>query len=167
VCLLKNIGRSSHYSATRARSDRPISDHNAAVAEIKEAFEKKGFQVQIRGNNLPQGSKQTEAIYRPDMLVRRRGNEDVAWIVEVEASQAGKSVVGAAVLADVCMQIEKQQGRQKGKPDLLFVFYRPSAKLQLARKRLERLTENRVIEHLNEIKIMTEKRVLDEVAHAT
>jgi len=100
------------------------------------------------------------------MLVRRPGNENIAWIVEVETSQAGKSIAGAAVLADVCLRIEKQQGRQKGKPDLLFVFYRPSAKFQLARKRLEPLVENQVIEHLNEIKIMSKKRVLEEIAHA-
>jgi len=97
------------------------------------------------------------------MLVRSKGNPNILWIVEVETAQAGKSVVGAAVLADVCMQIEIERGKQKGKPILIFVFYRASANLQLAEKRLRRLHDQRKIEHLGGIKILTKEKALIEI----
>jgi len=138
-----------------------MSDHEAIVDKIKQAFQEKGFQVQVRGNNLPIGSIRAEAIYRPDMLVRSKGNDDIAWIVEIETSEAGKSVVGATVLADVCMQIETEKGQQRERPDLLLIFYRPSAHLQLAEKRIEQLRAQRRIQHLREIEVLTEKQAID------
>ena len=140
-----------------------MSDHDVVVNRIKEAFENKGFRVQIRGNNLPYGARQDEAIYRPDMLVKDHKNGDIVWIVEVETSQAGKAVVGAAALAEICMRIEKKEGRQKGTPYLLFVFYTPSAKLQLANKRLRRLFQNGKVEHLRWVEPMFEKQALEEI----
>jgi len=140
-----------------------MSDHNRVVNEIKEAFEERGFLVQIRGNNLPREVGRDEAIYRPDMLVKDRKNGDIVWIVEVETSQAGKAVVGAAALAEICMRIEKTEGRQKETPYLLFVFYTPSAKLQLANKRLKRLFEDGKIEHLRWIEPMHKKQAIEEI----
>jgi hypothetical protein len=140
-----------------------MSDHDVVVSRIKEAFQKKGFPVQTEGNNLPHGAKLTEAIYRPDMIVRSKGSDDVAWIVEVETSEAGKSVVGAAVLADVCMQIETERGRQRERPNLLFIFHRPSANLQLAEKRFEQLKRQHRLEHLAGVSILTERQAVEEI----
>ena len=135
-----------------------MSDHNDAVTRISQAFEEKGFVVQNRGNNLPRGSTRRTAIYRPDLLVRRDRNGPVRWIVEVETSEAGKSVVGAATLADTCMEIDCAD-----RPNLLFVFYRPSTNLQLAEKRLEHLVRQRRVEHLGDITIMTEKNAVNKI----
>jgi len=135
-----------------------MSDHNEVVARISRAFEEKGFVVQSRGNNFPRGSTRRRAIYRPDLLVRREKNGPVRWIVEVETSEAGKPVVGAAILADICMEIDCGN-----RPNLLFVFYRPSANLQLAEKRLEHLVRQRRVEHLGDITIMTEKDAIKKI----
>jgi hypothetical protein len=75
-----------------------MSDHEAVVDKIKQALEEKGFQVQVRGNNLPIGSIRAEAIYRPDMLVRSKGNDDIAWIVEIETSEAGSKAYSSLTL---------------------------------------------------------------------
>lgn len=137
-----------------------MSDHDDVVARVARAYEKKGFQVQSKGNNLPQGSKRTEAIYRPDLLVRGRITGQILWIVEVETSDAGKAVVGAAVLADICMGIEGQQER----PTRVLIFYRPSANLDLAKKRLSQLRQQGRIKHLADILIWTESQALEEIS---
>jgi hypothetical protein len=138
-----------------------MSDHNDVVARISQAYVERGFRVQTKGNNLPQGSHRDEAIYRPDLLVRDRTDGQILLIVEVETSDAGKSVVGAAVLADVCMGIEIEGERQRKSPSLLFVFYRPSAHLDLAKKRLAQLRQQNRINHLAEIHVMTENDALE------
>ena len=140
-----------------------MSDHDVVVGRIKTAFEEKGYRVQIRGNNLPQGSGRREAIYRPDMLVRSQVRPDILWIVEVETGQAGKSVVGAAALADVCMQIETESGKQQGQPTLIFVFYRASVRLQLAEKRIRKLKEQRRLRFVGDAKVLTENEALAKI----
>lgn len=84
-----------------------MTDHDDVVGRVTDAYLKKGFLVQMRGNNLPQGARRTEAIYRPDILVKDRD------------SDAGKSVVGATILADVCMQIEMERKQQRLKSMIL------------------------------------------------
>jgi hypothetical protein len=138
-----------------------MSDHDNVVSRISAAYEKKGFRVQRRGNNLPYGSNQNEAIYRPDLIVRDPASQ-IAHIVEVETGGAGKAVVGAAVLADICMGIEIEKGRQQNKPTLIFVFYKQSANLQLGKKRLTQLARQNRIRHLADVVIRTEKEVLKE-----
>jgi hypothetical protein len=108
-----------------------VSDHNEVVERIKRHFEKDGFDAQTRGNNLPVNSGRNGSIYRPDIIVRKNGQ--IVWLVEVETGEGGKSLAGAAVLADACM--EKMQ--VKNKPNLLFVFYRSETNLDLAKKRLD------------------------------
>lgn len=78
---------------------------------------------------MPTGSSRSQAIYRPDILVKDEDGQ-IAWIVEVETSDAGKAVAGAAILADICMEIEKTGPKQRKNPKLLFVFYNPSANLE-------------------------------------
>jgi len=140
-----------------------MSDHDSAVARISAAYEKKGFQVQSHGNNLPYGSKQNEAIYRLDLLVKDPTSHQIVHMAEVETSNAGKPVVGAAVLADICMGIEIEKGEQQEKPTLVFVFYRQSSNLELGKKRLEQLTRQKRIRHLAEVLVRTEKEVLEEI----
>lgn len=70
-----------------------MSDHDNAVARISAAYEKKGFRVQDRGNNLPYGSRRNEAIYRRDLLVKDPVSHQIVHTVEVETSDAGKAVV--------------------------------------------------------------------------
>jgi len=135
-----------------------MSDQNDVVTRISRAFEEKGFVVQSRGNNLPRGSTRKTAIYRPDLLVRKERNGSVRWIVEVETSEAGKSVVGAATLADICMEIDCGD-----RPNLLFVFYRSSANLQLAEKRLKHLVRQRRVKHLRDIIVLTEKDAIEKI----
>jgi hypothetical protein len=139
-----------------------MSDHNNVVAGISAAYEKKGFRVQSRGNNLPQGSNRNEAIYRPDLVVRNPASHQIVHIVEVETGDAGKAVVGAAVLADICMGIEIEKGRQQKKPTLIFVFYEQSANLQLGKKRLTQLARQNRIRHLADVLIRSEKEALEE-----
>jgi len=144
-----------------------MSDHDDVVAKISEAYEKRGFQVQNRRNNLPQGSRRVEAIYRPDLLVKSQSSGQIACIVEVETSaQAGKSIAGAAILADVCIEIEKERGRQQKSPKLIFVFYRPSANLKLAEKRLIELTRYNRIKCLEEILFLSEKGALEKISQS-
>lgn len=140
-----------------------MSDHDNAVARISAAYQKKGFRVQNRGNNLPYGSKRNDAIYRPDLLVKDPASHQIVHMIEVETGDAGKAVVGAAVLADICMEMEIEKGRQQKKPTLTFVFYRHSANLELGKKRLEQLTGQNRIGHLTEVMIRTEKEALEEI----
>jgi hypothetical protein len=132
------------------------------VARVAEAYAKRGFVVQTRGNNLPYGSRRDEAIYRPDLLVRDPNGKQIHWIVEVETGEAGKAVVGAAILADVCIEVETREGRQRIKPKLLFVFYKSSTKLQLAEKRLLQLVGR--TNYLAEIEPVTIRRALERIA---
>lgn len=101
-----------------------------------------------------------EAIYRPDLLVIDPTNGQIVWIVEVETSDPGKSIVGAAVLADICMTIENEKGHQPTKPHLLFVFYRSLANLDLAEKKLAQLRQQNRIRQLAEVLALTEKDAL-------
>lgn len=134
--------------------------HEDAVARISREFEKKGYSVQSRGNNLPTKSRRSGSIYRPDLLVRKNGQ--IVWIVEVETSEAGKAVVGAAALADVCMEIEKQKGQQVVNPYLLFVFYRTTANLELATKRLTALKSR--ISHLEDTLALNEDDAIRKIS---
>jgi Holliday junction resolvase-like predicted endonuclease len=102
-------------------------EHNRVVEQLAAQFEKKGYKAQTRNNNLPTEAGRGDAIYRPDIIVRKSDGE-IVWLVEVETSEAGKAVAGAAILADICMQ--KMNVRDRPKP--LFVFYRPSANLILS-----------------------------------
>jgi hypothetical protein len=137
-----------------------MSRHDAVVAKISNQFRKKGWWVQVRGNNLPSGSSRSQAIYRPDILVTD-GDGQIAWIVEVETSDAGKGVAGAVILADACIEIERAGPKQRENPKLLFVFYNPSANLELAPKRLKPL-EHR-IEHMKIVKPMTEREAMETI----
>ena len=139
-----------------------LSEHERMVARISEAYVKRGLVVQTRGNDLPYGSKREEAIYRPDLLVRDPNDMQILWIVEVETGEAGKAVVGAAILADICIEVEMRKGRQQIKPQLLFVFYRSSTKLQLAEKRLLQLAGR--TNYLAQIEPVTMKQALDMIA---
>jgi hypothetical protein len=77
-----------------------MSGHEDVVRRISDAFSNRGFDVRSRGNNLPKNARRDEAIYRPDLIVRN-SEGDIVWLVEVETNQPGKSVVGAAMLADI------------------------------------------------------------------
>jgi hypothetical protein len=138
-----------------------LSDHEKVVARIAREYEKRGFQVQSRGNNLPQGSKRTGAIYRPDLLVRDSTTGKILCIVEIETSDAGKAVVGATVLADICMEIEGKD--QQERPTLVFIFYRLSANLDLAKKRLAQLMQQDRMRHLADILIWTESQAIERI----
>jgi hypothetical protein len=138
-----------------------MSDHNAIVAKLSNEFRKKGWRIQVRGNNLPTGSRRSQVIYRPDILVRDEDGQ-IAWIVEVETSDAGKAVAGTAILADICMGMEKTESKQRENPRLLFVFYNPSANLELAKKRLKPL-ENR-IKNVKIVKPMTERKAIETIS---
>jgi len=132
-----------------------MTEHEEAVATISKEFKRRGFRVHTRLNNLPTDATRSEAVYRPDILVRNPKDRQIVWIVEVETSEAGKAVVGAAALADICMEKEIAKGPQKVKPKLLFVFYRTSANLELAVKRLIALRSK--ITHFSEIAALTER----------
>lgn len=137
-------------------------DHDNVVARISREYAKKGYRVQIRGNNLPTKSRRDEAIYRPDLLVRDSKNNEIVWIVEVETSEPSKAVVGAILLADVCMEIEMQRGTQREKPRLLFIFYAPKATIKLATKRIHAIGER--LTHLHNIEALTEREALQEIS---
>lgn len=144
-----------------------MSEHEDVVKRISNAFSNQGFQVQIRGNNLPKGSKRFEAIYRPDLIVRSKHSKDIVWLVEVETSRAGKSIVGAAILADICIEKEIKSRRQRKKSAIIFVFYRKSSNLQLAEKRLKELTRLRKVSHLKPILVLYEMNALKKIKELT
>lgn len=113
-----------------------MTEHNDIVAGIASRFVQRGFKARTTDNNLPPGKPSNETLYRPDIIVRNQ-NDQILWLVEVETSEGGKAVAGAAILADVCMQ----RMNVEGKPKLLFVFYRAGSNLGLAKKRLNALEE--------------------------
>jgi hypothetical protein len=142
-----------------------MSVHNAVVDKISNGFRKGGWQVQVRGNNLPTKSihekLKLQAIYRPDILVKDEDDE-IVWIVEVETGDAGKAVAGAAILADIYMEMEKTVPTQRNNPKLLFVFYNPSANLKLAWKRIEPLEKR--IKHVKIVEPMTERMAMEAIS---
>jgi hypothetical protein len=136
-----------------------LSDHNDIVEKLAQQFTKRGFKPQTKENNLPTGAGRDETIYRPDIIVRNSDGE-IIWMVEVETSEGGKAIVGAAVLADVCM--DKMSVRNK--PKLLFVFYRSEANLKLAEKRLLALKGR--ITNVELMSPLSEKRALEQISAA-
>jgi hypothetical protein len=80
----------------------------------------------------------------------------------VETGETGKAVVSAAVLADICIEVETRKGRQQVKPKLLFVFFRSSTKLQLAEKRLLQLVGR--TNYLGQIEPVTMNQALEMIA---
>lgn len=144
-----------------------MSEHEDVVKRVSNAFSNQGFHVQIRGNNLPKGSKRFEAIYRPDLIVRSKHDKDIVWLVEVETGRAGKSIVGAAILADICIEKEIKSRRQRKKSGIMFIFYRTSANLQLAEKRLKELTRLRKVNHLAPILVLYEMNALKKIKELT
>jgi hypothetical protein len=133
---------------------------NQTLANLFRSFGP-GWLVQVQGNNLPTGSSRSQSIYRPDILVKDEDGQ-IAWILEVETSNAGKAVAGAAILADICMEMEETGPKQRENPKLLFVFYNPSANLELARKRLKPL-ENR-IKNVKIVEPMTERKAIETIS---
>ncbi len=97
------------------------------------------------------------------MIVRKKKDEDITWLVEVETSAAGKAFAGAIISADVCMNIMIEKRKQRQKPGIMFIFYRPKANLELANKRLEALTQKSKISHLEPIWIMNEETALKRI----
>ena len=89
-------------------------------------------------------------------------NNEILWIVEVETGNAGKAVAGAVVLADICMQIEKERSVQREKPKLLFIFYAPTVNMKLATKRLDAMKSR--ITHLQSVEALTEREALQEIS---
>ena len=133
-----------------------MSDHNDIVEKLVQQFTKRGFKPQTKENNLPTGAGRNEAIYRPDIIVRNSDGE-IVWLVEVETSEGGKAVAGAAILADITMQ--KMSVRNK--PKLMFVFYRTDSNLKLAEKRLLALKER--ISGVELMPPLSEKDALEQI----
>ncbi len=139
--------------------------HKDAQNELAEKFRKKlgdEDKVSTKGNNLPispQKGKPTrkEAVYRPDIIVRDN-EENIRYIVEVETSdRGGKTVAGAAILADYC--IDKHMQSSNNKPQLLFVIL--EGNLELAKKRISAI-EN-WIRHLK-IEVCTKEEAMKKIA---
>ena len=61
-------------------NDQTLSEHEAMVRRISEAYAKRGFVVQFRRNNLPSGARRDEAIYRPDLLVRGKADGQILFV---------------------------------------------------------------------------------------
>jgi uncharacterized protein (DUF302 family) len=64
-----------------------MTEHDETVASISKEFKRRGFRVQTRLNNLPTNANQSEAIYRPDILVRNPKDGQIVWIVEIEKAK--------------------------------------------------------------------------------
>jgi len=82
-----------------------MSRHDDVVKSIEAEFARV-FRVSTRNNNLPKFNgvaHRDKGIYRPDIILREKRNGEITHIIEVETSKAGKSVVGAAILADYCI----------------------------------------------------------------
>lgn len=109
-----------------------MSRHDDVVDEIMEKLEKeikkKGLNIDNKNNTLPKSedgeAKGYESIYRPDLIISAdEQKKEILAIIEVE-SGAGKCMVGAAFLADRCIEIHKERGFQSksSKPKLYFVM---------------------------------------------
>lgn len=141
-----------------------MSRHNEVVNEIKKEIEdeKKGlpYKVSNKNNTLPKSedgeAKGYESIYRPDLIISAdEQKKEILAIIEVE-SGAGKCMVGAAFLADRCIDIHKERSFQSksSKPKLYFVMLDEKS-IERANKRFD----NKIKKKLKniEIKIDTKK----------
>ena len=115
------------------------------LAKLQALFQQKGYDVQITHTGLPleqfteHGSRHG-AIYDPDIIARK--NDEITHIVEIESSEAGRSVIGAALLADYCIQHHKENGMQHSNPYLIFVILGEQASTKLTGKRLAGLAKH-------------------------
>lgn len=79
----------------------------------------------------------------------------------METSEGGKAVAGAAILADICME----KMNVKGRPKLLFVFYRPRSNLKLAEKRLSAIGSR--IKYLEMSRPLSETVALKQISESS
>ena len=131
-----------------------MSRHDDVVKRIETEFAD-AFRVSTRNNNLPKFNgvaHRDKSVYRPDIIFRDKRNGEITYIIEVETSKAGKSVVGAAILADYCIadHISRGENNQSSVPHLVFVFLGEKPRIELAQKRLNRIQEGGYLRHLKQ-----------------
>ena len=89
-------------------------------------------------------------IYQPDILLRKKKSKSIAYIIEVENDPVRKSLVGASVLADYCIQKMKNI-----KPVLVFVIYSREGIKQIPNFREKLKIAKKYCKNLKGIKIFT------------
>ena len=147
-----------------------MSRHDDVVKRIEAEFAR-AFRVSTRNNNLPKFNgvaHRGKSIYRPDIIFRGKSNGEITHIIEVETSKAGKSVVGAAVLANYCIgdHISRRKDNQSSAPHMIFVFLGEKPRIELAQKRLSRIQEEGYLRHLKQpILICREREAIEKIRH--
>lgn len=135
------------------------------VAKLQALLEQRGFEVQTTHTGLPlehltEHASRHGAIYDPDMIARKNG--EITHIVEIESSEAGRSVIGAALLADYCIQYHKENGMQRRNPYLVFAILGEQASTKLTGKRLARLEKH--FANL-QIRLYSEREAAEKLSH--
>jgi len=93
--------------------------------------------------------------YKPDITLRDSTTKAITHIIEIEKDPTRKAVVGAAILADYCMRLLKQDS----KPCLIFAIYGTNGKAQIShfQKRAEVARDYRkLIEIMDPVLFSTE-----------
>lgn len=143
-----------------------MSRHNDMVRRIESKFADISG-VSIRNNNLPKlkgKAHREKSVYRPDIIFRDKSSGEITHIIEVETSRAGKSVVGAAILADYCIGEHMKSGEQSHSPYLVFVFLGEAPRIELAKKRINRIHREDYLKHLRKpILICSEMEAVEKI----
>jgi hypothetical protein len=95
-------------------------EHKDIQKEVKEKYNQKyDVYIEVIGQNcLP--DRQSH-VYQPDIILKKKDSNEIAFIIEVENDPMRKALVGASILADYCVG----QLKQTEKPILVFVVYTP------------------------------------------
>lgn len=145
-----------------------MSRHDDVVKRIEAEFTRV-FMVSTRNSNLPKFNgvaHRDKSIYRPDIILREKRNGEITHIIEVETSKAGKSVVGAAILADYCIgdHMSRGEDNQSSVPHMVFVFLGEKPRIELAPKRLTRIQGKGYLRHLKQpILICRERETIEKI----
>jgi len=106
---------------------------------VKKVVEKLHSNFDVKAPfNLPKQNR-PESLYQPDAVAFKKGTGEIKLIIELETSAVRKSIMGAAILAQICVR----EMKQNSKPKLIFVLKNKSDQegIRKLNVRLEKMTE--------------------------
>ncbi|MFH0816280.1 MAG: hypothetical protein V1934_05645 [Methanobacteriota archaeon] len=109
--------------------------HPESISKVVEKLEMK-YAVR-HPYNLPVQTR-TGALYQPDICAFDKQTNELKLIIELETKHVRKSIMGAAVLAQICVR----EMSLKGKPKLLYIL-KDMSDQEAVRKLLVRLDKMR------------------------
>jgi len=106
---------------------------------VKKVVEKLHSNFDVKAPfNLPKQNR-AKSLYQPDVVAFEKGTDEIKLIIELESSNVRKSIMGAAILAQICVK----EKNQNSKPKLIFVLKNKSDQEEIRKLnvRLEKMTE--------------------------